>query len=336
MSRRGQPWFRLWAEFRSDPKVQMLSFDDQRHYVCILCMKCEGILDGGELSGEFRNRLICKGLGLDPPTAAEVKRRLLEVGLIADDWQPAKWEERQFSGDISTARVARYRERRTARGLPAVLDENRAGALLLARDGSKRCVYCLSTESPCIDHMVPVGIGGNDDLDNLAFACKRCNSGKGGRTPAQAGYQIRCPTAAAAHAAFLSRNLSRTDTVTVTAPERETDPEADTEPEGEGARATQLPTDFGLTEARRLVALQAGIAANQVKRVFDKFTAHYRAAPCDRPRRWDEVWKLWCSRELEFVGARGRRDQARNGTTHEQASAGLKSISERMRAGGDG
>ncbi len=41
----GKPWFRLYSEFVSDPKVQLLAFEDQRHFIAILCLKCNETLD---------------------------------------------------------------------------------------------------------------------------------------------------------------------------------------------------------------------------------------------------------------------------------------------------
>jgi hypothetical protein len=103
------PWFRLYHEFSGDPVVQGLDFGDQRHYVMILCLKASGFLDRSFPSPEFRNRSICKALGLDPITGAEARRRLTEVGLVDDDWHPPSWERRQFKSDCSSARVAKFR-----------------------------------------------------------------------------------------------------------------------------------------------------------------------------------------------------------------------------------
>ena len=45
------------------------------------------------------------------------------------------------------------------------------------------CVYCGSQEpSMHVDHVKPLIQGGTNDPDNLATACKACNSGKSGRT----------------------------------------------------------------------------------------------------------------------------------------------------------
>ena len=35
-----QQWFRFYAEFATDPKVQMLSEQDQRRFIMLLCLRC--------------------------------------------------------------------------------------------------------------------------------------------------------------------------------------------------------------------------------------------------------------------------------------------------------
>src|SRR5688500_13730405 len=103
------PWFRMYAEWASDPVVQSLSFNDQRHHAVILCLKCNGNLDR-DIADAQRERIVLRGLGLDSVSAGEVKRRLMEVGLIDDNWQPNGWEKRQFISDVSTKRVRNYRK----------------------------------------------------------------------------------------------------------------------------------------------------------------------------------------------------------------------------------
>lgn len=103
------PWFRMYAEFATDPVVQSLAFEDQRHYTMVLCMKCAGILDRN-ISPRSRNRIILRSLGLDSVAADEAKRRLMEVGLVNKNWQPKGWEKRQFKSDTSTERVHKSRK----------------------------------------------------------------------------------------------------------------------------------------------------------------------------------------------------------------------------------
>jgi len=48
-----------------------------------------------------------------------------------------------------------------------------------------RCVYCgcdVSADPQC-DHVHPISRGGQNSMDNLATACRPCNSSKGDKTP---------------------------------------------------------------------------------------------------------------------------------------------------------
>lgn len=108
------PWFRMYSEFANDPIVQSLAFDDQRHYVMILCMKCQGVLDR-KLPPLNRERIILRGIGLDEVTANEVKRRLMDVGFIYNNWQPVSWDKRQFKSDSSTERSRKLRKNKESK-----------------------------------------------------------------------------------------------------------------------------------------------------------------------------------------------------------------------------
>lgn len=103
------PWFRLYSEFATDPKIQILEFDDQRHFVMLLCLKRNGTLDATAPSEEYRHRLISKALGVSPSQGLEIRAALVEAGLISDDFQPLKWGDRQFVSDGSAARMRKHR-----------------------------------------------------------------------------------------------------------------------------------------------------------------------------------------------------------------------------------
>lgn len=63
---------------------------------------------------------------------------------------------------------------------------------IYARDHNT-CQYCgckFSTKELTIDHVVPRVQGGEHTWDNLVCACVKCNSRKGGRTPAQAHMKL--------------------------------------------------------------------------------------------------------------------------------------------------
>jgi 5-methylcytosine-specific restriction endonuclease McrA len=50
----------------------------------------------------------------------------------------------------------------------------------LARNNGK-CVSCGTDEFICIDHIVPVSLGGTNTDDNIQPLCRTCNSEKGNR-----------------------------------------------------------------------------------------------------------------------------------------------------------
>lgn len=60
---------------------------------------------------------------------------------------------------------------------------------LFARDNHS-CQYCGQTRpigQLSLDHVVPRSLGGKTTWENIVCSCMKCNSRKGGRTPAQAG-----------------------------------------------------------------------------------------------------------------------------------------------------
>ena len=118
-------WLRLWTDIISDPKVRMLAFEDRWHFVALLCMKRRGELDG--VKGDLLERTVGVTLGVGDRDRDEIKRRLIEVTLIDESWQPKAWERRQFPSDSSTQRVRAFRERS---GNVSSNDEKRSGNAL--------------------------------------------------------------------------------------------------------------------------------------------------------------------------------------------------------------
>lgn len=111
----GNPWFRMYSDFIFNETIEFLSFEDQRHFVFILCMKNEGLLDKKYPKDGMLERVIARRLGLSGEAFDNAKKRIMEVGLIDEDWQPTNWNNRQFvsDADVSNAsRQKRYRERK--------------------------------------------------------------------------------------------------------------------------------------------------------------------------------------------------------------------------------
>jgi len=61
---------------------------------------------------------------------------------------------------------------------------------VMVRDGFS-CLYCGSTESLTIDHVLPVSRGGKSNFENCVAACKDCNAKKENRTPSEAKMYLR-------------------------------------------------------------------------------------------------------------------------------------------------
>lgn len=118
-------WFRMYAEFASDPKVQMLSEAMQRRLVMLFCMRCSDVtvtLSDDEIAFQMR---------ISGEELAETKALFIRKGFIDSAWQIVNWEKRQFASDTSAARTRAYRDRKRDKGVTSqpsqgdALEQNR-------------------------------------------------------------------------------------------------------------------------------------------------------------------------------------------------------------------
>lgn len=118
------PWFRLYAEFAHDPKVQMMSEVMQRRYVMIMCMRCSNDLV------TLHETEIAFHLRVTETELAETKALFVSKGFIDDEWNLLNWEKRQFKSDSSAERVARHRaKKKTPSNGDVTLQKRRSNAL---------------------------------------------------------------------------------------------------------------------------------------------------------------------------------------------------------------
>lgn len=115
MSEKALPWFRMYSRIMTDPDVEFLAFEDQRHYVWLLCMKSEGYLDKGYSPSKL-DIMVGRKLGLHGEALMNAKARIIETGLIDEGWQPRNWNDLQFKSDSSKDRVAAFRKRQKKQG----------------------------------------------------------------------------------------------------------------------------------------------------------------------------------------------------------------------------
>jgi len=104
------PWFRLYAEFAHDPKVQMLSETMQRRYIMLMCLRCSNVLE------TLQETEIAFYLRITDEQLAEMKALFIARGFIDQHWNLANWDKRQFASDSSAARVARHRAKKRDTG----------------------------------------------------------------------------------------------------------------------------------------------------------------------------------------------------------------------------
>ena len=108
------PWFRLYSRIIDDPKLKLLAFEDRWHFVALLCLKSNELLD--EPESDLRTRQIAVALGVQVRELDEIGRRLREVGLVDESLNPVAWNNLQFKSDNSTDRVKAYRKRQQKQG----------------------------------------------------------------------------------------------------------------------------------------------------------------------------------------------------------------------------
>ena len=115
------PWFRMYADFLNDPKLISLAFEDQRHFIGVLALKCDGAIDD-VADGDLLDRIVAQRLWIDHAVIRDVKRRLIAAGLVDARWQPLAWEKRQARSDVDATGAERQRRYREAQKHNALRD----------------------------------------------------------------------------------------------------------------------------------------------------------------------------------------------------------------------
>ena len=99
-------WFRMYSEFATDPKVQMLPEAMQRRLVMLFCMRC------CDVTVTLRDDEIAFHLRISDAELAQTKALFIAKGFIDSKWNITNWEKRQFASDSSAARTKAYRDRK--------------------------------------------------------------------------------------------------------------------------------------------------------------------------------------------------------------------------------
>lgn len=131
-------------------------------------------------------RSLVLNASLEPLSVVPVRRALVLVLRDRADvlvTNGALWRSEAFSlPSPSVVRLKRYVRVPYQRRIPV----NRR--TVFQRD-EHRCQYC-GRQAENLDHVVPRSQGGEHSWSNVVAACRRCNTKKGGRTPAEAGLRL--------------------------------------------------------------------------------------------------------------------------------------------------
>lgn len=98
-------WFRMYSEFATDPKVQMLSEVDQRRLTMLFCLRCNGHVTLHDDEVTFLLRI-------SNDSWMVTKELFIAKGFINSDNEVLNWDKRQFISDSSSERVARHRAKK--------------------------------------------------------------------------------------------------------------------------------------------------------------------------------------------------------------------------------
>ena len=99
-------WCRLYHEFATDPKVQMMPEAMQRRLCMLFCFQSDGSLE------EMDDEMLAFALRIDAAEVKKTKELFIKKGFIGkDSWTLLNWDKRQRPSDNVNERVKRYRER---------------------------------------------------------------------------------------------------------------------------------------------------------------------------------------------------------------------------------
>jgi len=92
----------MYSEFMHDPKVQIMSEQNQRRLVMLFCMRCNG-------DETLQDAHVTFQLRISQDEWEQSKSVFIASGFMDSDNKILNWDKRQFISDSSTARVAKHR-----------------------------------------------------------------------------------------------------------------------------------------------------------------------------------------------------------------------------------
>lgn len=104
------PWFRMYAEFATDTKVQSMDETLQRRFIMFLCLQCNGEYE--RLSDDE----LAFALRISPAEIVTTRTVFKQKGFLDDNGKIRNWNKRQYKSDSSTGRVRKHRDKKKRNG----------------------------------------------------------------------------------------------------------------------------------------------------------------------------------------------------------------------------
>lgn len=98
------PWFRMYAKFSTDTKVQSMDETLQRRFVMFLCLHCKGEFDGLSLDE------LAFALRIEPMELQRTIDAFKAKGFLDENGKIRNWSKLQYKSDSSAGRVKKHRE----------------------------------------------------------------------------------------------------------------------------------------------------------------------------------------------------------------------------------
>lgn len=283
------PWFRAYTKMVDDEKLRLLAFEDRWHFIAILCLKGQGVLDAND---PLMMRKAAVKMGLDLRSLEEVARRLAEVGLIEQaTLQPLKWESLQQRSDADPTATERkqrqrQREREAAEALKKANGEARAAGH--GEDANATDQTVVTTES-----RVTV----TDESRVTGHEVTRTDIDKEGDTDKED--LLTTPSSVGAQNAEAAPSAS---------------PAEPTAPEGKSRNGKRLPEGWKLPKKWGDWALQEFpvLTDAEVRAQAATFADYWHAKAGKDARKldWEAVWRNWIRRHMEQRGRGGSAPRA--------------------------
>src|SRR4051812_41553331 len=96
-------WFRMYAEFATDPKVHMMTEANQRRLTILLCLRCNGDVTLQDDAVAFQLRISSEEWQVS-------KAEFVQRSFIDQSNRILNWDKRQYRSDPSAERVRKHRE----------------------------------------------------------------------------------------------------------------------------------------------------------------------------------------------------------------------------------